>query len=597
MTRPRRWSILAQDPDVSSRLAHGLNVHPIVGALLYNRGVRTVEAGTRYLSRKLADLHDPELHPGIADAADRIFRAVEGKKNICIYGDYDVDGMCATAILLECLRLGGARPRFYVPDRLEEGYGLNADALDRLRAEGIDLVVTVDCGIASVAEADHARALGLELVITDHHEFATELPRADALVHPRLPGSTYPFGGLCGTGVAFKLAWELGRRFSGGRKTTEAFQTFLVDATSLAAIGTICDVVPLEDENRVLVHHGLKGLKARPPVGLASLMELAGIGAKSSLDTGDIGFTVGPRLNACGRLGQARLGVELLVTRDPARALELARYLDEENKQRQTLERRVFQEARELAESEYNLDDPEGAPILVLAKENWHPGVIGIVAGRMVERYHRPCILISLGDEEGAGSGRSLDGFHLQQALAQCAGSLVKSGGHAMAAGLRVRRALIDQFRAEISAVAASAVAGTELVAEERVDVEVPLHVLTPQLLKAMEILQPFGMANPAPTMLATNLDLVGEPRRVGNGERHLSFRVRQGNTTKKAIGFGLAERALELTGGGGKCCVVFQPIVNEFRGFPEVEMRIRDFRAAAQVSREACDPCPVPQI
>lgn len=570
------------------RLAQGLDVHPVVGELLVNRGVDTIETGKRFLNRKLVNLHDPVLHPGVVEAADRIHAAVEQRKSICIYGDYDVDGMCATAILLECLRLGGSKPRFYVPDRLEEGYGLNREALARLKEEGVDLVVTVDCGVSSWEEAEFARGIGLTLIVTDHHEFSEQGPApAEVVVHPRLPGSQYPFGGLCGTGVAYKLAWELARRFSGGSKTTELFQKFLLDATSLAAVGTVCDVVPLADENRVLVHHGLRSLKAEPPMGLACLMELAGIGDKAKLDSGDLGFVLGPRLNACGRLGQARLGVELLTTKDKMRAWELARYLEEENKKRQSVERKIFSEARELAEKQYDIEDKDACPVLVLASEHWHPGVIGIVASRMVERYHRPCLMFALGDEEGAGSGRSVPGFHLQQALAACGEHLIKSGGHAMAAGARLRRKSLEAFRESFHEFARGRLAAEDLTGEIRVDVEVPLHVLNPALLASLEVLQPFGMMNPAPTMLATNLSVIGEPRKVGGGERHLMFRVNQGGKAMKAIAFGLAERTEELMARDGKCCLVFRPIISEFRGFPEVELQVKDFCAGSTVNQE----------
>ncbi|MFO0949317.1 MAG: single-stranded-DNA-specific exonuclease RecJ [Planctomycetota bacterium] len=584
----RRWILSPRNPELAMRLAEGLNVHPVVGELLINRGVASIEAGRRFLNRKLVDLHDPVLHPGITEAADLIHEAIGQQKNICIYGDYDVDGMCATAILLECLRLGGTKPRFYVPDRLEEGYGLNSDALARLKDEGIDLVITVDCGVSSWEEANFARQIGLTLIVTDHHEYSELGPApADVVVHPRLPGSQYPFGGLCGTGVAYKLAWELARRFSGGSKTTDLFQKFLLDATSLAAVGTVCDVVPLNDENRVLVHHGLRSLKAEPPMGLACLMELAGMASKAKLDSGDLGFVIGPRLNACGRLGQARLGVELLTTKDKMRAWELARYLEEENKKRQSVERKIFTEARELAEKQYDIDDKDACPVLVLASENWHPGVIGIVASRMVERYHRPCLMIALGDGEGAGSGRSVPGFHLQQALAACGEHLIKSGGHAMAAGLRVRRDSLDRFRESFEELARGQLAAEDLAGEIQVDVEVPLHVLNPSLLAKLEVMQPFGLTNPSPTMLATNLNVVGEPRKVGGGERHLMFRVAQGGKSMKAIAFGLAERAEELMSQEGKCCVVFRPIISEYRGYPEVELQVKDFCAGSMVNQE----------
>ncbi|MGL5095651.1 MAG: single-stranded-DNA-specific exonuclease RecJ, partial [Planctomycetia bacterium] len=314
---PRRWLLSPPRPELIRRFAADLKVHPLVGQLLANRGLVDSEDGRKYLDRRLGNLHDPETHPGVVDAADRLYAAVQNRKQICVYGDYDVDGMCASAILLECLRLGGAQPRYYVPSRLDEGYGVNREALQRLRQEmGVEVVVTVDCGIASVDEAAEAAALGLEYIVTDHHEFARELPPAACIVHPRLPGSQYPFGDLCGAGVAFKLAWELARRFSGGRKATPAFQKLLLDMTTLAAVGTICDMVPLCDENRVLVHHGLIGLTKEPPLGLAQLIAVAALDKKSKLTAGDVGFSIGPRLNACGRLGQGRLGVELLTTRD-----------------------------------------------------------------------------------------------------------------------------------------------------------------------------------------------------------------------------------------------------------------------------------------
>ena len=253
----KRWSVRPTDRDRASFLAQQLHVHPVVGCLLVNRGILTVDQGSRFLDRKLKSLHDPTEHPGIVEAADRIFAAVQAHRSIAIYGDYDVDGMCASSILIECLRLAGVEPRSYIPDRFEEGYGVNKGALDRLKREGVDLVVTVDCGIASVEEADHARQIGLEYIVTDHHDMKDTIPQADVVVHPRLPGSTYPFPHLCGTGVAFKLAWELARRVSGESTANPAFRKFLLDATTLAAIGTICDVVPLEGENRAIVHHGL----------------------------------------------------------------------------------------------------------------------------------------------------------------------------------------------------------------------------------------------------------------------------------------------------------------------------------------------------
>lgn len=577
----RRWILRPSNRDLAAFLARQLEVDFVVGLLLANRGVTSVDQGMLFLERRLKSLVDPCRLPGVQDAADRIYAAAKSNRTICIYGDYDVDGMCATAILLECLRLGGCTARYYIPDRMEEGYGVNAQALERLRSDGVDLVVTVDCGVTSLEEASYARSIGLEYIVTDHHELAGGVPDADAVVHPRLPGSDYPFAHLCGAGVSFKLAWEIARRFSGGSETSDAFRKFLLDATSLAAIGTICDVVPMEGENRVFVHHGLQSLKKTPPLGLAHLLRESGLEARERLSAEDIAFQLGPRLNACGRLGQARLGVELLTTRNPTRANELARFLDASNKERQTIERRMFQEARELATELYSLETCEPPAAIVLASEHWHPGVIGIVAGRMVERFHRPCIIIALSGDNGgaAGSGRSIDGLHLQETLLACSDFLVASGGHEMAAGLRIHRDRIDDFRVAFEAEARHRLTQEHLLAEVCVDLEVPLHVLTPKLIRSLESLEPFGAGNRKPVFLATDLCLAGEPKTMGAGARHLSFRVQQGDSTLRAVAFGQAERIGEVADEQGRCCVLFEPMINTFRGYPEVELKIRDFR------------------
>lgn len=582
----RPWMLQPQNRDLANHLADRLKLHPLVGCLLANRGVRTADEASHFLDRRLTSLHEPDLMTGVPEAADRICQAVRDGKKICIYGDYDVDGMCATALLLQVLRQAGALPRFYVPDRFEEGYGVNADALRRLRGEGVDLIVTVDCGICGVAEAQVAREIGLVLIITDHHEFDAELPAADVLVHPRLPGARYPFGELCGTGVAFKLAWELARRFSGQKKTTEAFRKLLLDATTLAAIGTVCDVVPMADENRSIVHNGLRSLKHSPPLGLECLMNVSGLATKDALTAEDIGFVLGPRLNACGRLGQARLGVELLSTTDRARAMELAKYLEDENKVRQTLERRIFTEAKAQALEQYGPPGETSASALVLAGDDWHPGVVGIVASRMVERYHRPCLMIALTADLGTGSGRSVPGFHLQQALAQCQEHLVTTGGHAMAAGLRVARQRLPAFRESFEALAADLLKPEHTVLPLHIDLEVPLHMLTPALIRYLEVLEPFGVGNPSPVMVATDLTVEGEPKKVGGGERHLSFRVRQNGKPVRAIAFGQAERAAELRP-GEKCCVAFKPIINTFRDFASVELQVKDIRMGSTVFEE----------
>jgi single-stranded-DNA-specific exonuclease len=363
----------------------------------------------------------------------------------------------------------------------------------------------------------------------------------------------------------------------------------LLNATTLAAVATVCDVVPLHGENRVLVHHGLKALSAEPPLGLSHLIRLAGIADKKRLTAGDIGFTLGPRLNACGRLGTARLGVELLTTRDPERACKLAEYLDEQNKQRQLLERRMLARARELADQQSGSTET-APPALVLADdyspERWHPGILGIVAGRMAERYHCPCILLSFAAESGTGSGRSTPGFDLYAAVAQAGNRLNGYGGHHMAVGVRLNRSQLDSFREDFYRHCDSCRPPASRVSELRLDAEVSLPMLNHGLIQALEVLEPFGLANPSPVLTATNLQVVGEPKKVGGGERHLSFQVQpaDGGAPRKAIGFDMADRVDELMSEGGKCCLAFTPEANEFRGYVSVDLRLRDLQPGPKI-------------
>lgn len=581
----RRWRIHPPAEGSARWLADKLEIHPLLATLMVNRGVDDLEPARGFLARRLSGLHDPALLPDMAAAADLIYERAKAGRKICIYGDYDVDGMCATAILLECFRAASVPVRFFVPDRMEDGYGLNSRALNRLAEDGIDTVITVDCGISALEQARTARELGIELIITDHHEFAETLPDAAAIIHPRRDGSSYPWGGLCGAGVAYKLAWEIARRFTGATKVAQHFQRFLLDATALAAIGTVCDMVPLADENRLIVHHGLSALKAQPAAGLGQLLATAKLDTRSRINAEDVAFQLGPRLNACGRLGHARLGVELLTTRDLKRAAELARYLSEENSRRQTIERRTFQEARDRAAGLYDLDDPNDARPIVLDSAEWHPGVIGIVASRMVERYHRPCIMLAIREGRASGSGRSVPGFHLQQALAACSDLLHRSGGHAAAAGLSLDVTNIEAFRERFHQFAEDCRPGMERVGELTVDAEAPLAVFSAHVIREMTRIEPFGIGNPAPLFLATGLNISGEVKRIGGGDRHLSFHVEQGGRRYRAVAWSQAERAEELTSDGGRLCAVFRPIINEFNGMTRVEIEIKDFRPGASVA------------
>ncbi len=590
-TRPARkvWRLLPHDSAAIDRLSRALGIAPLIAQLLLNRKLSDPEQAQRFMSAPLAGLHEPELLPGILAAVERLYAAVQSQKRICVYGDYDVDGVTGAATLLTCLKLLGASVEFHVPDRLEEGYGLNSATLGQLKQNGVQTVVTVDCGITSHAEADEARRLGLELIVTDHHEFKATLPNADVLVHPRLPsqGDTvqtpYPFGHLSGSGVAFKLAWALCKKASGGAKVTPRLREFLLDAITLAALGTVADVVPLFDENRIFVRHGLMRLKAQPSLGLHALLRIAKLDGKSRFEAADIGYSLAPRINAAGRLGTARLAVELLTTASPQKAQTVADFLEHQNTQRQTLERRILHEARTLAEQ--FPDDPA----LVLASESWHPGLIGIVASRLVDYFGRPVLMIALRPNQphGQGSGRSVAGFPLHQALEECTAHLVSHGGHAAAAGFRVVPEMIGPLREQFSAVVQRHFGAAPPPACLTIDAETPLATLTSKVMLTLEQLEPFGAGNPAPVLLADRLRIVGTPRKVGNGERHLTFRVRQEGKELKAIAFGMADRLDEMMSQGGQISVVFTPRLNEWQGFRSTEIEVKDFQAGPDVRLE----------
>lgn len=586
------WQLLPHDPAAVQRLARELRVAPVVAQLLLNRGLDQPETALRFLNAPLAGLHAPELLPGVKEAADQLFDAVRRGQKICVYGDYDADGVTGTAILRTALELAGGHVDVHVPHRLEEGYGLNAEALMKIAAEGASVVVTVDCGIASVAEAEVARRLGLELLVTDHHEFKAQLPDAAVLVHPRLPGTSYPFGFLSGAAVAFKLAWALCQRACGGEKVTPRFREFLLDAVALAALGIVADVVPLHDENRIFVRHGLSRLRQQPPLGLRVLLEATNLPAGAGLRASDLAFKLAPRVNAAGRLGCARLVVDLLTTSDERRARELARYLEEQNACRKTLEREMVRSARDMVEAAGSLN---GVPALVLASPDWHAGVIGIVASRLVDLYGRPVLMIALRPESdhgasaepialiGHGSGRSVPGFALHEALQACSEHLLSHGGHKAAAGFKIRAEQIDAFRQSFCDCAARSFPDGPPVPSLVLDAEVPLSALTLGLVKDLDRLEPYGADNREPIFLAGDLQVEGEPRIVGQGERHLSFRVRQGRTVLTAIAFDMAERVEELMSQGGACCLAFTPRLNKWQGRTSVDLFVTDLQPGAQ--------------
>ncbi len=576
---PKRWRIHPHDGDRIARLQQAAGVSAVVAQLLICRGICDPDAAREFLDPKLANLRDPGLLPDCSAAAERLHAAIRDGRRITIYGDYDVDGMTGTAILVRCLRLLGAEPNYYVPSRIDEGYGMNHEAVRTLAQRGTQVLVTVDCGITSVAEAETAREAGMELIVTDHHEPADRLPRAEAIVHPGLLGRGYPFGGLSGSGVALKLAWALCQQASGAKRVNPRMRDFLVSAVGLAAMGTVADVVPLVDENRVLVRHGLVSLKDKPGLGLQALMKITELDTKPFLDSEDIGFTLGPRLNAAGRLGQAQLAIELLITDRADRAEELARYIDGLNESRQKLERSIYLAANKQVQEQFH---PQEDAALVLADRLWHPGVIGIVAGRLAEKYHRPVVLIAqdqLGVKPGTGSARSVPGFHLHAALGRCGEYLISHGGHAAAAGLTIDDRQVELFRNAFCEVAEQEITEELRVAELSIDAEAPLSAFTLKVVDQIERLGPFGQSNLRPLLCASGVSLAEPPRTIGSGGNHLALKLTQHNVTLRAVAFGGGEWADELAGVRGPLDVAFRPVINTFRGRRNVELHLADWR------------------
>jgi single-stranded-DNA-specific exonuclease len=576
---PKRWHIRAHDRAAVAALERSAGVPSLVAALLAARGVSDAGAVKAFLSGTLSDLRDPETLPGVPEAADRILAAVKAGRRIVVYGDYDADGMCATAILVGCLEALDAKPAWYVPSRQDEGYGLNAEALGKIAADGANLVVTVDCGITAVAEAKWARGLGLELIITDHHNFAEELPAADVLVHPRLPGTSYPFGHLCGAGVAFKLAWAIATRASGASRVTPRLREALLRAVGLAAFGTVTDVMPLVDENRLLVRHGLENVRTRGGPGLARLIELTGLADASRIDSEHVAFKLGPRLNAAGRMATAANGIELLVTDDAARAVQLADYLHELNTQRESEERSLQLAATKQAKDRF---DPEADAALVLADRGWHKGVVGIVAGRLADRWHRPVVMIARDPLQGGpavGSVRSVPGFDVLAAVKACSGHLLGCGGHAAAAGLQVDDAKIDDFRRAFVAEVEARMPESLRRAQLTLDGETSLAALTLETAEQLERLAPFGEGNRRPLLCASGVTLAEPARTIGQSGKTLQLKLAQHGATIRGVAFGGGEWLPHLPAPGQPFHVAFRPKINEYRGRRTAEVEVVDWR------------------
>jgi single-stranded-DNA-specific exonuclease len=563
MARPeKKWRVALPCAELAARLAGILDVSPVVAQVLLNRGIGDEGEARQFLHGGAETLVDPFLMLGMGTAVDRVAAAIAGGEKITVYGDYDVDGVTATALLYRVLtRLGGAVD-YYIPERQSEGYGLNAAALEALYESGTRLVVTVDCGISATAEVA-AMAGRMDIVVTDHHHPPDVLPPALAVLNPRQPGCPYPDKNLAGVGVAFKLCQALWQRLRGGG---EPFTGYL----ELVAVGTVADIVSLTGENRVLVKLGLQRLAVTDNPGLLALMKVAGLAA-DKLDTGRVGYIIAPRLNAAGRLGHAAAGVELLITEDGDRAAALAAELDAENARRQAVEKELLAAAERLLAG----TDPVEQNVLVLAGEDWHPGVIGIVASRLLDRYYRPVVMISVRDGVGKGSCRSIPGFDIYHALEDCADLLIQFGGHQLAAGLTVEAANVDKLRERLNALAANVLTAEDYLPVLNIDSRVALAEIDAALLQQLACLAPHGQGNPNPAFVCERLAVTGV-RPVGQEGRHLKLRVTQEGASGEVIGWDMGGLAANLTG-DATIDLAFAPEFNDWQGQRNIQLKAHD--------------------
>ena len=570
----RVWEQVAADAAAVGAMAAALAVPPVIARLLWQRGFSDVDAARRFLAPDLGQLHDPFLLAGMREAVDRVLGAIARRERIAIHGDYDVDGVTATVLLRRAIELLGGDVHHFVPDRFTDGYGLQPATIERLQAEGAGLIISVDCGIRATAAAIRARELGVDLIITDHHEpDATDtLPPALAVINPKRADCSYPDKMLAGAGVALKVVQGL---LAGSGRGSAELPAFV----KIAAIGTLADVVPLVGENRIIAHCGLQALSSgRHAAGLEALLTESGLLGRP-LDAFHVGFVLAPRLNAAGRMSSPDLALDLLLMRGKdetvrASARDLARRLSEENTRRQEREAAVLAEARHVIDG-----DPQiGAQnLLIVAGQDWHRGVVGIVASKLVELYHRPALVLSLENGIAQGSARSIPGFDLLAALEECADVFLRFGGHRLAAGVTLEAGRVDELRRRLTACANEKLGPDDLVPRLRIDAPLGLSEISGDVVRALGRLGPFGAANPKPVFRAAPVDLVTPPRTLK--DRHLSLLFRQNGRSFRAIAWRATDRLEYLTSNRMGLELAYSLDESEFRGEKVTELTVADVR------------------
>ena len=549
---------------MSLSLTKNLNISPITAQLLINRGINDEMQAHHFLYGDITSLHDPHLLKDMEKSASRIKRAIKNKENILLYGDYDVDGITGVALLFRALTYLGAKVKGYIPNRLEEGYGLNANAVKSAQHKKVSLIVTIDCGISAVKEIKLAKTLGIDTIVTDHHEIKTKvLPEAYSIINPLQDECRYPFKYLSGVGLAYKLAKVL--------LENTPFRT--EEHLDLVALGTVSDLSIQKGENRILTKCGLKELNNTKKIGLKALIKKASLEGRD-ISSRHIGFVLGPRINAMGRVGSADLALKLLLTEERDEAYTLAGVLNEENRNRQKIERLVLEEAMEKVEREINFKESR---VIVLSSANWHAGVIGIVASRIVERFYRPTVMIAIEGRVGKGSARSIDNFHLFNAINSCKRHLIDFGGHEGACGLVIDKKNIKGFTDDINRVANDVIAEDDLCPALDIDMEVELSELSEKLVEEIGLLQPFGPENPKPLLSSSNVYLRNEPRRIAkNG---VKMWVTNDKITCEAVSF--RAESVSFPSKGEKVHLVYTPSMNTWQGVTSMQLDLKDLKIA----------------
>lgn len=559
----KTWNIKKIDTRKQRSFAQDLGISPILAQILLNRGIQTKDQARSYLYDDISKCFDPFLFKGMRKALKRVQKAIAKKEKIFIYGDYDVDGLTSTALLYFVLKDLGADVECYIPHRVEEGYSLNLQACKNLKAKEAQLVITVDCGISSHEQVKYLNSIGIDIIITDHHRIHEgKIPPAYAVINSMRKGCAYPYKSLAGVGIAYKFA--------------QALTTGIKDISEhldLVALGTICDVAPLTGENRILVKQGLQALNETNKVGLKALMEVTGI-LKKKITTQHIGFILGPRINASGRMGSAEKALELFLSTDYEKALLLAKELDNYNKQRQKEEAKTLRQATSMMQSEINFKEHRS---VVLHNDEWHPGVIGIVASRIAEKYYRPTILISTKDKMGKGSGRSIRNFHLFDTLSKCDHLLEGFGGHEKAAGISILRNNLLDFKKFFNDMVVKTLANEELVPVIDVDMEVSLGSLSKKLIEELELCAPFGMGNPRPVFASRDLTAKDRPRTLrGNG---FKIWITDGKVTCEALGSKFSN--IDVSDISHGFSVVYSPSINDWQGINTIQLKLKDLQFA----------------